>query len=127
MGASAATDEALLSHFSSQAISAPTLRVVSGSGAPVPTTPLRIGVVFCGRQCPGGHSVVSGLFDSLPAGSKLLGFIGGEDKDGIFLPAMRARALIEPSPTRPLTPRRYRGPLREEDGRIDGCEHRALP
>jgi len=41
------------------------------------STPITVGVVFCGRQSPGGHDVVAGLFDSLPEGSKLLGFVGG--------------------------------------------------
>ena len=38
---------------------------------------LKVGVAYCGRQAPGGHDVVSGLFDSLPVGSVLTGFIGG--------------------------------------------------
>jgi 6-phosphofructokinase 1 len=37
----------------------------------------RVGVVFCGRQAPGCHDVVSGLFDSLGADSQLIGFVGG--------------------------------------------------
>jgi diphosphate--fructose-6-phosphate 1-phosphotransferase len=41
------------------------------------TRPLKVGVAFCGRQAPGGHDVISGLFDSLPQGSVLVGFIGG--------------------------------------------------
>lgn len=39
--------------------------------------PMNVGVVFCGRQTPGGHDVIAGLFDALPAGSKLYGFVGG--------------------------------------------------
>ena len=45
-----------------------------------PAAPLRVGVVFCGRQCPGGHNVVAGVFDALQAlapGSELLGFLNG--------------------------------------------------
>ena len=49
-----------------------------GSGA----DPVRIGVVFCGRQSPGGHSIVSGIFDCLnPVGvasrGELIGFVNG--------------------------------------------------
>eukprot|EP00743_Colponemidia_sp_Colp-15_P004278 GILK01004615.1.p1 GENE.GILK01004615.1~~GILK01004615.1.p1 ORF type:complete len:1223 (-),score=232.86 GILK01004615.1:147-3782(-) len=43
-------------------------------------TPVRIGIVFCGRQCPGGHNVVAGAFDYLQKwhpGSTLVGFLGG--------------------------------------------------
>jgi pyrophosphate--fructose-6-phosphate 1-phosphotransferase len=41
---------------------------------------LRIGVIFCGRQAPGGHNVISGLFDhvtSLNPDSRVIGFVGG--------------------------------------------------
>ena len=39
---------------------------------------ITVGVVFCGRQTPGGHNVVAGLYDYLnAAGSSLLGFVGG--------------------------------------------------
>lgn len=41
------------------------------------TAPLTIGVVFCGRQSPGGHDLIAGVLDALPAGSKLYGFVGG--------------------------------------------------
>ncbi|KAG6543305.1 hypothetical protein Mapa_015219 [Marchantia paleacea] len=46
---------------------------------------LRVGVVFCGRQSPGGHNVVTGLFDALKAqntSNVLLGFVGGTE--GLF-------------------------------------------
>jgi hypothetical protein len=40
--------------------------------------PGTVGVVFCGRQAPGGHNIVSGLFDAVSAfGGKLLGFVAG--------------------------------------------------
>ena len=46
--------------------------------SPVSTAqPLKIGVAFCGRQAPGGHDIISGLLDSLPPGSTLIGFVGG--------------------------------------------------
>ncbi|KAG6408465.1 hypothetical protein SASPL_131478 [Salvia splendens] len=46
---------------------------------------VRVGVVFCGRQSPGGHNVIWGLFDSLKVHnpkSVLLGFLGGSE--GLF-------------------------------------------
>lgn len=45
--------------------------------------PITVGVVFCGRQAPGGHNVIAGLHDYLAASnSTLLGFVGGID--GIY-------------------------------------------
>src|SRR3954454_2901191 len=50
-----------------------------GGGA-LDINPLSVGVVLSGGQAPGGHNVISGLFDSLktmnPA-SRLYGFLGG--------------------------------------------------
>jgi len=49
------------------------------------TTPLHVGVVFCGRQSSGGHSVVAGVFDYLHQmnpRSRVYGFIGGTS--GLF-------------------------------------------
>lgn len=46
---------------------------------------LRVGVVFCGRQSPGGHNIISGLYDALKSHnseSTLLGFVGGTE--GLF-------------------------------------------
>lgn len=43
-------------------------------------TPLRVGCVLSGGQAPGGHNVISGLFDSLKRhhpSSELLGFLDG--------------------------------------------------
>jgi pyrophosphate--fructose-6-phosphate 1-phosphotransferase len=40
---------------------------------------MRVAVVFSGRQSPGGHNVVAGLFDALKAQNSanvLLGFVG---------------------------------------------------
>ena len=39
--------------------------------------PLRVGVVFSGGQAAGGHNVICGLFDALPIGSVLYGFLNG--------------------------------------------------
>lgn len=41
--------------------------------------PINIGVVFTGRQAPGGHDILSGLFDSIGPNSKLIGFVGGSE------------------------------------------------
>jgi len=50
-------------------------------GAPIEKKALKIGVVFSGRQTPGGHTAVAGLckFCQLHggAGSKVFGFVGG--------------------------------------------------
>ncbi|CAD5317377.1 unnamed protein product [Arabidopsis thaliana] len=42
----------------------------------------RVGIVFCGRQAPGGHNVVWGLYEALKvhnAKNTLLGFLGGSE------------------------------------------------
>ena len=44
----------------------------------VPKTPAIYGVLFCGRQAPGGHDIVAGLYDAVRASSgRLLGFFAG--------------------------------------------------
>ncbi|KAF6174224.1 hypothetical protein GIB67_033756 [Kingdonia uniflora] len=46
---------------------------------------IRVGIVFCGRQSPGGHNVVWGLHNALKAhnpNSTLFGFLGGSE--GLF-------------------------------------------
>ncbi|KAF9602044.1 hypothetical protein IFM89_024801 [Coptis chinensis] len=47
--------------------------------------PIRVGVVFCGRQSPGGHNVIWGIYTALKLhnpNSILLGFLGGSE--GLF-------------------------------------------
>ncbi|KAL3505528.1 hypothetical protein ACH5RR_035369 [Cinchona calisaya] len=47
--------------------------------------PIRVGLVFCGRQSPGGHNVIWGLHNALKIhnpNSTLLGFLGGSE--GLF-------------------------------------------
>ncbi|EEC84297.1 hypothetical protein OsI_30782 [Oryza sativa Indica Group] len=47
--------------------------------------PIRVGVVFSGRQSPGGHNVIWGIYDAMKTQnlqSVLLGFIGGTE--GLF-------------------------------------------
>jgi len=60
----------------------PLLEIRSGTGgSPIQKKPLKIGVVFSGRQTPGGHTAVAGLckFCDLHCsdGSKVFGFVGG--------------------------------------------------
>jgi pyrophosphate--fructose-6-phosphate 1-phosphotransferase len=57
----------------------PLLRLVRGRGEAW-VGPLRCGVVLSGGQAPGGHNVITGLFDGLRAihpGAVLHGFLGG--------------------------------------------------
>ncbi|KAL6539759.1 hypothetical protein OROHE_011530 [Orobanche hederae] len=59
----------------------PSAMLVPGdASAAVPNKSLKIGVVLSGGQAPGGHNVISGLFDYLQErikGSTLYGFRGG--------------------------------------------------
>jgi 6-phosphofructokinase len=55
------------------------------SSPPIASPPLRVGLVFCGRQAPGGHNLTCGVFEGLAqlaAGSTLLGYLGGSE--GLF-------------------------------------------
>ena len=65
---------------------APAVRLTPASRPPpsldddTPPHPLRIAVVLSGGQAPGGHTVITSLFDALAVtrpGSRLFGFIGG--------------------------------------------------
>lgn len=50
------------------------------SGTPVELPPFNVGIILSGGQAPGGHNVISGLFDgvkSLNPANKLYGFILG--------------------------------------------------
>ena len=53
----------------------------SSSDAAHQTTPIRLGVVFCGRQNPAGHNIIAGLRTFLARacapGSVLIGFLNG--------------------------------------------------
>jgi len=56
--------------------------VTFNAGEPKDYRRLNVGVVLSGGQAPGGHNVISGLFDALKKlnpQSKLFGFIGGPD------------------------------------------------
>jgi len=69
-----------------RAASGTALRVANG---------MRVGVVFCGRQCPGAHNVVAGisrfLLERSGTEAKLFGFVDGTH--GLF--AARARELTQ--------------------------------
>ena len=52
---------------------------IEGKGT-LRSEPMKVGVVLSGGQAPGGHNVISGLFDALQAlnpKNKLIGFLGG--------------------------------------------------
>jgi len=58
---------------------APEAKFTAGKGG-LNLDPIKVGVVLSGGQAPGGHNVVSGLYDGLKAlnsKNKLYGFLGG--------------------------------------------------
>jgi len=75
------SEAAALRSWLPRTFGAPLVALEAGAGAAAPPArPLTVGVVFCGRQTPGAHSLVCGLADALAArapGSRLLGFVGG--------------------------------------------------
>jgi len=51
-------------------------------GKEMPARPLKVGIVFSGGQAPGGHNVISGVFDALSQlhpNSSLIGFLDGPE------------------------------------------------
>ncbi|CAL5019188.1 unnamed protein product [Urochloa decumbens] len=65
-----------LAHFLRKTAVVPDAKVISEHPA------VRVGIVFCGRQSPGGHNVVWGLYEAIKAHNKnsnLIGFLGGSD------------------------------------------------
>ena len=57
----------------------PQITLVEGA-EPLPSIPLKVGVVLSGGQAPGGHNVIAGLFDALKAANAettLYGFLKG--------------------------------------------------
>ena len=57
----------------------PIIKFVAG-GSDFDGKPMKFGVILSGGQAPGGHNVISGLYDALKKGnkaSKLYGFLGG--------------------------------------------------
>ncbi|KAL2506055.1 Pyrophosphate--fructose 6-phosphate 1-phosphotransferase subunit alpha 1 [Abeliophyllum distichum] len=68
-----------LAHFMRETAKVPDAKIITDHPA------IRVGVVFCGRQSPGGHNVIWGLLDALKVHnpkSTLLGFLGGSE--GLF-------------------------------------------
>ncbi|KAL4579154.1 hypothetical protein LXL04_015291 [Taraxacum kok-saghyz] len=68
-----------LAHFIRATSKVPGAQIISTHPA------IRVGLVFCGRQSPGGHNVVWGLHEALKIHnpkSTLLGFLGGSE--GLF-------------------------------------------
>lgn len=68
-----------LVHFCRATAQVPEAQVITEHPA------IRVGLVFCGRQSPGGHNVVWGLHNALKVHnpkSTLLGFLGGSE--GLF-------------------------------------------
>ncbi|KAG9134234.1 hypothetical protein Leryth_019178 [Lithospermum erythrorhizon] len=68
-----------LAHFLRDTAKVPNAQVITEHPA------IRVGVVFCGRQSPGGHNVIWGLHDALKVHNKnstLIGFLGGSE--GLF-------------------------------------------
>ncbi|KAF8406759.1 hypothetical protein HHK36_008851 [Tetracentron sinense] len=68
-----------LAHFLRATVQVPDAHIITEH------PPIRVGVVFCGRQSPGGHNVIWGLHSALKIhnpNSTLLGFLGGTE--GLF-------------------------------------------
>ncbi|KAJ8762375.1 hypothetical protein K2173_007533 [Erythroxylum novogranatense] len=68
-----------LAHFLRETAKVPDAQIITEH----PT--IRVGVVFCGRQSPGGHNVIWGLYNALKLhnpSNTLLGFLGGSE--GLF-------------------------------------------
>ncbi|XP_073283103.1 pyrophosphate--fructose 6-phosphate 1-phosphotransferase subunit alpha [Primulina huaijiensis] len=68
-----------IAHFLRATAKVPDAQVITDHPA------TRVGLVFCGRQSPGGHNIIWGLLDALKVHnpkSTLLGFLGGSE--GLF-------------------------------------------
>ncbi|XP_008802157.1 pyrophosphate--fructose 6-phosphate 1-phosphotransferase subunit alpha-like [Phoenix dactylifera] len=68
-----------LAHFLRAKAKVPDAQIITEHPA------IRVGVVFSGRQSPGGHNVIWGLYDAIKShnhNSTLLGFVGGTE--GLF-------------------------------------------
>ncbi|KAL0795098.1 hypothetical protein Bca101_066475 [Brassica carinata] len=68
-----------LAHFLRETAKVPDAQIITQ----LPS--IKVGIVFCGRQAPGGHNVIWGLYEALKvhnAKSTLLGFLGGSE--GLF-------------------------------------------
>ncbi|XP_031129408.1 pyrophosphate--fructose 6-phosphate 1-phosphotransferase subunit alpha [Ipomoea triloba] len=68
-----------LAHFLRASAKVPDAQIITEHPA------IRVGIVFCGRQSPGGHNAIWGLYDAIKVhnpNSTLLGFLGGSE--GLF-------------------------------------------
>jgi pyrophosphate--fructose-6-phosphate 1-phosphotransferase len=68
-----------LAHFLRATAKVPDAKIITEHPA------IRVGIVFCGRQSPGGHNVIWGLYEALKTHNQknvLLGFLGGSE--GLF-------------------------------------------
>ncbi|KAL3619838.1 hypothetical protein CASFOL_034750 [Castilleja foliolosa] len=68
-----------IAHFLSATAKVPEAQIITDHPS------VRVGVVFCGRQSPGGHNIIWGLLEALKVHnpkSVLLGFLGGSE--GLF-------------------------------------------
>lgn len=75
----AASDQDALKELFPNTYGMPRVSFTGGSGTDM-SGKLTVGVVLSGGQAPGGHNVITGLFDALKAAnpdSRLLGFLGG--------------------------------------------------
>ena len=75
----AVADQAAIKGLFPQTYGQPEVSFVAGKGS-LKLDPIKVGVVLSGGQAPGGHNVISGLFDGLQAlnpKNKLIGFLGG--------------------------------------------------
>ena len=72
-------DQAAIKALFPRTYGQPELSFVKGKAA-LSLKPIKVGVVLSGGQAPGGHNVLSGIFDGLKKinkASKLYGFLGG--------------------------------------------------
>lgn len=72
-------DQAAIKGLFPQTYGQPEVGFVAGKGG-LKQDAIKVGVVLSGGQAPGGHNVISGLFDGLRAlnpKNKLIGFLGG--------------------------------------------------
>ncbi|CAD5167432.1 unnamed protein product [Musa acuminata subsp. malaccensis] len=68
-----------LAHFLRATANVPDAQIIEEHPA------IRVGIVFCGRQSPGGHNVIWGLYNAIKSHnpeSTLFGFVGGTE--GLF-------------------------------------------
>jgi len=73
-------DQSALKERFSRTYGTPVVEFKKGKAVHDVTRPLTIGVILSGGQAPGGHNVITGLFDGLiktNPESKLIGFLGG--------------------------------------------------